>query len=516
MATQQAHRPFRSILGDSARMVSSQSPDYFRDLNLDQVVEALLSGFEEYDLAAFYWTPLEDESVISYRQDVFRDLEQEAVLDEVRSFSEAMRTMRGCLGKAGEERYVPSRQRWFVEAVLTYCRAVEALVRGLESDDLGSAGLLALCRWLADYAASPTFITLRDGAEEVIRSLSDVSYTLRIDGPRISVRRYEEAPDYAREVMTTFERFRQTPQDEALPNSIDKFHERADHIDAAIVDMVAKLFPEAFALLAQFCATNTDYLEATIRRFDREVQFYLAYIELMAGATADELAFCYPEVTESADGLFAHNAFDLALALKLREEGGIIVANGFSLRGEEKVLVVSGPNQGGKTTFARMVGQLHHLACLGCPVPAASARLLLFDHLFTHFEREERLLDLRGKLEDDLRRIQRILLNTTSSSLIIVNEIFTSTTFDDASYLSGELLDKIIEIGAVCVIVSFIDELATLGPATVSMVSMVDPSEPTKRTYQVVRAAPNGLAYAAAVAEKHGLSYQLLRRRLNP
>jgi DNA mismatch repair ATPase MutS len=273
------------------------------------------------------------------------------------------------------------------------------------------------------------------------------------------------------------------------------------------------MHPDVFARLATFHAEHEDFPDPAILVFDREIQFYLACRDYVERFRRAGLSFCYPSVGGDGKETSSRDAFDLALAETLLAEDRAVTGNDFELAGAERILVVTGPNQGGKTSFARAFGQMHYLASLGCPVPGREARLPLCDRIFTHFEREEDVADLSGKLKDDLTRIHAVLDRATPRSLVVVNEIFSSTTLRDATVLSRRIAERLLQRDLLCVWVTFIEELATLGEQTVSMAVAVDPDKPTERTYRIVRRPADGLAYALSIAEKHRLTREAIERR---
>lgn len=506
---------FRSILfgGDAnaAGAVNQGAPEYFRDLNLDQIVESITVGRDEYDLKPFFHAPLSTIDTIHYRQAVFRDLEVPALFEQIQLFVGAMRQMRSYVAKAEKSYYKYQKNALFLSAVEVYCAAVSRLSGELLSAGSQSLAIRGLRNYLGGYAGSNDFRILAAETAKLRTDLQSVRYSLHIDGKRVTVGRNSDAPDLSAEVLRTFDKFRQRAPRECQFRTSN--WPEMNHVEAAIMDRVARLNPEVLLRLEEFPGRHSGFLDSVIAAFDREVQFYLSYIEFKRRVEQSGLPFCYPVVDTSKD-IHAHDTFDLALANKFVEAHRQIVTNSFFLTGPERIFVVSGPNQGGKTTFARTVGQLHYLGCLGCPIPGTDAKLHLFDQMFTHFERQEDLQNLSGKLEDELRRIRRILEKATGRSILIMNESFLSTTLNDALFLSKKIMQRILSQEMLCVSVTFLDELSTLSDATISMVSTIDPKDPAVRTFKIVRKTADGLAYAAAIAQKYRLTQDAIGERI--
>ena len=487
-----------------------EPPEFFHDLNLDQVVDTITSGWDEFDLKPFFYKPLRDADAIVYRQEVMRDLEDEQVMEMVTWFTEQMRVSLRYLKHSQDLGYKEQKEGWFLESVKVYCEAVEGLSSKLDDLPLKSRGLRSLREFLAAYLQSDAFRGLYEEMKELADDLAKIRYSLIIKGNRITVRAYEGEEDYAATVAETFRKF---SRGEAKDYRREFKGSGMNHVEAWILERVAWLNKPVFKRLEAFATTHAGYLNDTIYRFYREIQFYVAYRGYMGEFRHAGLDFCYPHVSDEKEEM-VRDAFDPALAHNLIAERGTVVPNDFYLSGPERIIVVSGPNQGGKTTFARMFGQLHYLASIGCPVPGTQASLFLFDDILTHFEREEDIANLRSKLEDDLVRTKQILERATPKSVFIMNEAFSSTTISDALVLSKRVLEKITNLDALCVFVTFLDELASLNEKTVSMVSTVDPNDPAVRTYKLERRPADGLAYAIAIARKHGLTYEQLKERI--
>lgn len=505
--------PFTSILApDGGVPFASAQPACFVDLNLDQVINAVVPGVDTDVLRPVFWSMQRNEATVRYRQAVFTDLDSPALLAPVLLFRDAMRLVRADLAYAAKVDRTAHRHTVILHAAGRYCGAVRALATAWRKEGPQSAGLLACLGYLEELMTRPGFAAVEGGVARCRAALATVRYGLLFRGDSVVIRRHAGEPDYTDTVHDCFARFRETDDPASRPKASLEGG-GLDHIEAGILQSVSRLFPAPFAELSRFVAAHPDFIDPAVARLDREIGFYASYLAYIAPLRRAGLPFCTPAVSATDKETALEDGFDLALATKLVPAGKPVVRNGFALSGTERLLVVTGPNQGGKTTFARAFGQAHHLAALGCPVPGAHARLFLPDRIFTHFERSESVANLRGKLEDELVDLHATFAAMTADSLVVLNEVFNSTGLDDQLFLSDAVLRRVLGAGAIGVCVTFLDALAALDGA-VSLVSDVDPADPAIRTFRIVRRPADGLAYARALAEKRGLTFEQLRRRL--
>ena len=510
---------FNTPSGTQLRL-NQQPPEFFHDLNLDKIVESAAAGTAAADLRPYYYTPLTDPDCIRYRQQIMADLDNPNLCFLIRKFTavllvldQKMDEIQQSLNDPLSGQNDPMTRCQCLHYASQYCSALRELSEALPAHSLRSAGLTDFAKYVQDYLDSDSFCKLEADAKELENELNGVPCCMLIKDGTFRMRPYEGEADINQQVTELFSRFRQK---DAKALSFKSPSDRTEHyIDAQVLTMLSRWNKPLFAKLDSFIQHHLGFFDEVLRRFCREVQFYLSWQALISPLRDRSLPFCYPVLNSDRSHLSASDCFDLALALKLCWEEITPVTNSFSLDDPEQILVITGPNQGGKTTFTRGIGQMFYLASLGCCVPGSAAQLYLCDTILTHFNREEDLATLSSKLQDDLVRLREILQKATSRSLILVNEIFSSTTLEDALYLGRKMMEEIIQLGSLAICVTFLDELAALDEHTVSMMSTVDPEDPGRRTYKIVRKSADGLAYAEYLAKKYDLTYDALNRRLS-
>jgi len=493
--------------------------DALHDLALDQLVDRLTrrAGAE---LAATLTTPLTDVADVQRRHEVFHAFEDADVRTAVETFVDGVGTHDTATTRASKAYTDVEADLWLLHGTVTYLDAVVDLAAALPAA-LARAGtpsdLLAdVVDLLTTRVADDDFVAARLRAHELTDAVAATRVTVWLRGATVTVGRFDDEPDDVVAVRDVFRRFegRATPRRAVDARAPQTSGRQMDGVQAQVLTMTAQLHPELFAAVRAFARDPARRADGFARRFVHDARFFLAWLDVLASLRHAGLDVCYPELEPG--GVELEAVYDLVLADKVLSDRGSrhVVANDLHLDEAERLLVVTGPNQGGKTTFARTVGQLHHLAAVGVPVPGRRVRLPLVDRVLTHFERPERLENLAGRLGEGLVRMRDLLAQASAASVVVLNEVFTSTALEDARFLTREVLGRARAIGSLVVCVTFVDDIATFDEATVSMVADVDPHDTALRTFHLTRRPADGRAYARALAERHGLTPEAIHDRL--
>lgn len=196
-----------------------------------------------------------------------------------------------------------------------------------------------------------------------------------------------------------------------------------------------------------------------------------------------------------------------------------IVANDIEMGENGRIAILTGPNQGGKTTYMQSVGQVQVLAQLGLPIPGTAGRISPVDAIFTHYPTEEQLERGTGRFGDEARRIRAIFEKVTPATLLLLNESLASTHPGESLYLARDIVRALRQIGLRALFTTHLHDLAAAAeainattPGDSDVLSLVaspieSPFETKPRySYQVRAMPPAGRSYAENIATRYGIS----------
>lgn len=483
-------------------------PGVFEDTHLDQVLDVLLPRDADSDLKDVFYAPCPGKRMIVYRQEVMRALEDAEILNIFEEFCRSMQSaarLRDC-GKQAHHR--AQRYKYTVDSSVLYFDAVKRLLADTESKNIPSEGLMEFLKAVRECADKPQYNRLESMVRQAKSEMESISYRISIQNGSVILSFDAQESDFVQETQEDFDSI--ADKNEAkrdIPAEIRLFGQlELNPLEILINKELERTHSPEFENMRKASDSSGAVPEPFIQRFVSEIRYYFRYGDLMRRLRERGMPFAYPDIS-SEGPLRIDGAYDIALALKT--EG--IVKNDVYLDAQERGVIITGANQAGKTTYLCAVGQIALLAALGLPVPCKSAQLPAFSSFFSHFgEAEEPSADY-GKLKEELLRVEPILSRAGMGSLVLLNELFSSTTAQDAQDMTECALSLLVEAGVRVFCVTHITGISTKG-----MVSMTPQIEPVshERLYRIARAPEKPHAYADEIALKYSLTYQEVRERI--
>ena len=256
----------------------------------------------------------------------------------------------------------------------------------------------------------------------------------------------------------------------------------------------------------------TDVSIATISRLIPELIYYIRFAEFIEKETSRGMHFCKPSVISGKDdsGMNAEGLYNIKLLTAVGKEDEIVY-NDLVFDKDHVIYLLTGANRGGKTTLTQAVGQLFALAQGGIFVPAFSFSYTPVDMIYTHFPADEdKTFDL-GRLGEECVRFRKIFDDATSLSLILLNETFSTTSFEEGYYIATDAVRALISKNVRTIFNTHMHKLAQdtkgLGTGTASIVMQ---SIDGQRSFKVTEMPPEGMSYAHDIASKYGVTYEML------
>lgn len=358
-----------------------------------------------------------------------------------------------------------------------------------------------------DAQLRPVAATLLAVHEQKFTASTFLDRLFGSEGPMKGLGPLHSVPDLAQ---------RQGPgrRQDVNPLMVPLFHDLA-----TVLETVCRPVAQA---LRRYTTLHSDFLVP----LHDDLALALAVVRLRQRLHAHGLPMCRPTIVPMAERVCElHAAYNLTLALHqlARTPDALhLVPNEVQMDAQGRIAILTGPNQGGKTTYTQMVGVCQVLAQAGLWVPATSARLSPVDNIYTHYPVAEQVGRGTGRFGDEAQRLRHIFTQSTRHSLILLNESLASTHASESLYIAQDLVRMLRRLGVRALFATHLHELAaavdTLNaepPGESRIVSLVAShheagAEGLQRAYKIVPGPPAGRSYAQEIAAHYGISYDQL------
>src|SRR6266436_4957508 len=219
-----------------------------------------------------------------------------------------------------------------------------------------------------------------------------------------------------------------------------------------------------------------------------------------------------PEFSETNE-LRLEGARHPVLEDKLRRENRAIVPMTLSLGGEERVLVISGPNTGGKTVALKTTGMAALAAQSGIPVAAQRAVLPIFDRVLVDIGDEQSIAADLSTFSAHMLNLKGMLEAATPKSLVLVDEMGTGTAPEEGAALAVALLDEFRGKNCMVLATTHHDRLKTYASTTPGVVNAAVEFDDVnlRPTYRLMVGVPGGSS-GIAIAQRLGLAKGIIER----
>jgi len=254
--------------------------------------------------------------------------------------------------------------------------------------------------------------------------------------------------------------------------------------------VLRELTDRGLNLVANALTQSKDHILSLFTMLRSELGFYVSCLNLYEQLVEKDEPTCTPvPLPWGLPVLSFHGLYDICLTLRTE---GRVVGNAANADGKPLVMI-TGANSGGKSTFLRSIGLAQMMMQCGMFVGAESFRANVCDRLFTHFIREEDATMISGKLDEELSRMSALADEMTSRSIVLFNESFAATNEREGSEIAGQIARALMDSGVKVFFVTHLFSLAEcfyLKSVDSALFLRAERGEDGRRTFKLVEGQP--------------------------